>query len=100
MAKQVHLLFHRARAALHVTQVDLAEALGAWPEAFAEYAPPRYLPIATALFVVALMVVSRVPFVLRMMRIADPFFEARTRPWEFGRTIIKASSSSRSKIIW
>ena len=29
MARQVHLLFHRARAALHLTQVDLAEALGA-----------------------------------------------------------------------
>jgi len=58
--------------------VTLAGALGAWPESLAEYAPPRYLPIATALFVVALTLVSFIPFVKRMMRIADPFFEATT----------------------
>src|ERR1700727_2616967 len=41
--------------------VTLAEAAHAWPAALAEYAPPRYLPIATALFVVALTGLSYVP---------------------------------------
>jgi vitamin B12/bleomycin/antimicrobial peptide transport system ATP-binding/permease protein len=58
--------------------VVLADGLGVWPQNLAEYAPPRYLPIATALFVVALTLVSYVPFVRRMSRIADPFFEPRT----------------------
>lgn len=58
--------------------VTLAEVTHAWPDTLALYAPPRYLPIATALFVVALTLISRIPFVQRMMRIADPFFEART----------------------
>ncbi len=38
--------------------VDVAEVIGAWPASLAEYAPPRYLPIATALFVVAFTLVS------------------------------------------
>jgi putative ATP-binding cassette transporter len=58
--------------------ISLAEVARAWPGGLAEYAPPRYLPIATALFVVALTLLSRVPFVKRMMQIADPFFEATT----------------------
>ena len=41
--------------------VVLADGLGAWPRSLAEYAPPRYLPIATALFVVALTLVSSFP---------------------------------------
>jgi putative ATP-binding cassette transporter len=58
--------------------IVLADSLGGWPQRLAEYAPPRYLPIATALFVVALTLVSFIPFVQRMMRLADPFFEATT----------------------
>ena len=83
--------------------VTLAGVLDIWPETLAEYSPPRYLPIATALFVVALTLVSYAPFVQRMMRIADPFFEARTpiafRPLGLGpilmrQTFMAASASS------
>lgn len=49
--------------------------------------PPSYLPIATSLFVVLLGGLSYVPFVQRMTRIADPFFEATT-PMAFPRFVI------------
>ncbi len=73
--------------------ISLAEVAHAWPESLADYAPPRYLPIATALFVVALSLVSYIPFVQRMMRLADPFFEATTpialRAPLFGRMLLR-----------
>jgi putative ATP-binding cassette transporter len=79
--------------------VTLAEVLGLWPESLAEYAPPRYLPIATALFVVALTLISFVPFVKRMMRIADPFFEATTpiafKPLAVGRVLLRQTVYGR-----
>lgn len=58
--------------------VTLADGLDYWPQSLAEYSPPHYLPVATALFVVALTLISHIPFVIRMMHIADPFFEAGT----------------------
>ena len=83
---------------------NLAEALGAWPEALAEITAPRYLPIATALFVVALTVISRVPFVQRMMRIADPFFEATTpisiRAWPLPRFSLRQSLYARINVLF
>ncbi len=57
---------------------DLMHQQGLWPAAYQEYALPRYLPIATAVFVIALTLISFIPIVQRMMRIADPFFDART----------------------
>jgi putative ATP-binding cassette transporter len=84
--------------------VTLAGALGLWPEALAGYAPPRYLPIATALFVVALTLVSHVPFVQRMMRIADPFFEATTpiafRPLGMGPILMRQTVYGRICIVF
>jgi putative ATP-binding cassette transporter len=58
--------------------ISLATLTNLWPPSLAEYTTPRYLPIATALFVVALTLVSYIPFVQRMMNLADPFFEATT----------------------
>jgi len=57
---------------------DLVNVLGYWPEAYKEYALPHYLPLATAVFVIVITLVSRFGLVRRMMAIADPFFEART----------------------
>jgi vitamin B12/bleomycin/antimicrobial peptide transport system ATP-binding/permease protein len=83
--------------------VVLAQALGKWPAEYADYAPPRYLPIATALFVVALTLLIRVPFVQRMMRIADPFFEAVTpisiRLWPLPRFSLRQSVYARINVI-
>ena len=79
--------------------ISLAVISQAWPPSLAEYAPPRYLPIATALFVVALTLVSYIPFVQRMMRLADPFFEATTpislKPLGFGRIGMKQTLYGR-----
>jgi vitamin B12/bleomycin/antimicrobial peptide transport system ATP-binding/permease protein len=70
---------------------DLAALTGYWPQSLEEYELPRYLPLATALFVLAIFAVSHFRLVRRMMRIADPFFAARTpisvRPWP-GRPVI------------
>ena len=57
---------------------DIVALLGYWPEAYAAYSLPRYLPLATALFGVAIFAISHFPFVRRMMALTDPFFEART----------------------
>ena len=64
---------------------DIVALLGYWPPAYEDYSLPRYLPLATALFGVAIFGVSHLPFVRRMVALTDPFFEARTpisiRPW-------------------
>ena len=57
---------------------DLVALLGYWPKAYEEYSLPRYLPLATALFVLAIFGVSHFRLVRKMMTIADPFFAART----------------------
>ena len=38
--------------------LDLVALLGYWPHAYEEYELPRYLPLATALFVVVIFAVS------------------------------------------
>src|SRR5271165_5582559 len=46
---------------------DIVALLGYWPEAYAEYQLPTYLPLATALFGVVLFLVSHARFVRRML---------------------------------
>jgi len=58
--------------------IDLLNVADRWPEALKDYVTPQYLPLATALFIVALYGVSLFPFIRKMMAIADPYFEART----------------------
>ena len=83
---------------------DLANMVGYWPEAYKEYALPRYLPIATAVFVIAITAVSRLPLVRRMMAIADPFFEARTpitiRPPLLRPLIARQTSYARACVVF
>ena len=73
-----------------------------WPKAYAEYQPPTYLPLATAIFVLAIFGVSHFGMVRRMMGIADPFFEARTpisiRPWPLPRMIARQDIYARINI--
>ena len=57
---------------------DLAALLGYWPRSLEEYQLPTYLPLATALFILAIFAVSHFRLVRKMMTIADPFFAART----------------------
>src|SRR5579864_7562615 len=81
---------------------DIVSLLGYWPEAYAAYSLPRYLPLATALFGVAIFGISHFSFVRRMVALSDPFFEARTpisiRPWPLPRMAPRQSVYARINI--
>jgi putative ATP-binding cassette transporter len=78
---------------------DLVALLGFWPHAYEDYSLPRYLPLATALFVLVIFAVSHFPVVRKIMALADPFFEARTpisiRPWPLGQSVLRQSIYAR-----
>src|SRR5271166_666158 len=81
---------------------DLVALLGYWPKAYEEYQLPTYLPLATAIFVLAIFGVSHLGMVRRMMGIADPFFAARTPisiyPWPLPRMIARQDVYARINI--
>ena len=81
---------------------DIVALLGWWPKAWAEYQPPTYLPLATAIFVLAIFAVSHLGMVRRMTSIADPFFDARTpisiHPWPLPRMIVRQDVYARINI--
>ena len=83
---------------------DLVALLGWWPKAYEDYSLPRYLPLATAIFVLAIFAVSHIPIVRRMMRIADPFFAAATpisiRPWPLPPMIVRQSLYARINVFF
>ena len=83
---------------------DLAALTGYWPRSLEEYELPRYLPLATALFVLAIFAVSHFRLVRRMMRIADPFFAARTpisiRPWPSRPVILRQDVYARINVFF
>ncbi len=83
---------------------DLVALLGWWPKAYEDYGLPRYLPLATAIFVLAIFAVSHIPIVRRMMRIADPFFAAATpisiRPWPLPPMIVRQSLYARINVFF
>ncbi|MGA7199920.1 ABC transporter ATP-binding protein/permease [Roseiarcus sp.] len=83
---------------------DLVALLGYWPHAYEEYELPRYLPLATAIFVIVIFAVSHIPLVRKMMRIADPFFAARTpisiRPWPLPPTILRQNLYARINVFF
>jgi len=83
---------------------DLINTLGYWPEAYKEYALPRYLPIATAVFVIAISAISHFRIVRRVMGIADPFFEAATpitvRPPLLRPLIVRQTSYARACVVF
>ena len=55
----------------------LADALGLWPQAYADYALPSSLPLTVALFGSLIYAVSHIPVVRKMTDIADPYFSER-----------------------
>ena len=83
---------------------DLVGLLGFWPHAYEDYEPPRYLPLATALFVLVIFAVSHLRLVRRMMTIADPFFEAVTpisiRAWPLAPMILRQSLYARINVFF
>jgi putative ATP-binding cassette transporter len=83
---------------------DLLNISGYWPEDYKAYALPRYLPIATSVFVIAISAISRFRVVRRVMAIADPFFEATTpitiRPPLLQPLIAKQTSYARACVVF
>ena len=83
---------------------DIAALLGYWPKAYADYELPRYLPLATALFGVAIFGISHFAFVRRMVALSDPFFEAQTpisiRPWPLPRIAVRQSLYARVNVFF
>jgi vitamin B12/bleomycin/antimicrobial peptide transport system ATP-binding/permease protein len=83
---------------------DIVSLTGFWPEAYADYSLPRYLPLATALFGVVIFAVSHIGFVQRMLRITDPFFAARTpisiRPWPVPPMALRQSLYARINVFF
>jgi putative ATP-binding cassette transporter len=83
---------------------DIANTVGLWPETYREYAVARYLPVATAVFVIAITLISRLGLVRRMMAIADPFFEARTpitvRPPMMRPFIVRQTRYARACVVF
>jgi vitamin B12/bleomycin/antimicrobial peptide transport system ATP-binding/permease protein len=81
---------------------DLVALMGYWPKSLEEYELPSYLPLATALFILAIFAVSHFRLVRRMMRIADPFFAARTpisiRPLPSGPVILRQDLYARINV--
>ena len=61
---------------------DLVALVGYWPRGLEEYELPRYLPLATALFVLAIFAISHFRLVRRMMRIADPALTSAPPIWD------------------
>jgi len=83
---------------------DIVSLLGYWPAAYADYSLPRYLPLATALFGVAIFYISHFRFVRRMVALTDPFFEAQTpisiRPWPLPWMAVRQSLYARINIFF
>ena len=83
---------------------DIVALLGYWPKAYADYELPRYLPLATALFGVAIFGISHFAFVRRMVALSDPFFEAQTpisiRPWPLPRIAVRQSLYARVNVFF
>ena len=81
---------------------DLAALMGYWPKSLEEYQLPTYLPLATALFILAIFAVSHFGLVRKMMTIADPFFAARTpisiRPLPSGPIILRQDLYARINV--
>jgi vitamin B12/bleomycin/antimicrobial peptide transport system ATP-binding/permease protein len=77
---------------LFVSGLLLVKA-GLWPAALAEFAVPDQLPISVALFSVLTYLVSHIPVVRQITRIADLYYEAdeqghaRVWPWPAYRAL-------------
>ena len=82
----------------------LVHEAGYWPPAYQAYSLPSYLPLATALFGIAIFGISFIPLVGRMMAIADPFFEAQTpvslRIWPFPAFLASQSRYAKACIVF
>jgi vitamin B12/bleomycin/antimicrobial peptide transport system ATP-binding/permease protein len=55
--------------------VTLAVALAIWPSALDDFVVPATLPLTVAVFGIAIYLISHIPLIRKIMRIADPYFQ-------------------------
>jgi len=81
----------------------LLQAEGLWPSALAGLAPPESMAVTVAVFSIVVYVVSRIPVVQEMTRIADLYFNATDRGegrvWPFPRFTAKESAIAIAMIV-
>ncbi len=65
----------------------LADLYGALPEGMAGFTPPVSMPVAAAIFALAMLAVGRIPVIRSITHLTDPFFVSRdtgvVRVWPF-----------------
>ncbi|PPD45159.1 MAG: ABC transporter [Methylocystis sp.] len=59
--------------------VRLLQGEDLWPAALASYAPPESMPVTVAVFSILVYVISNIPVVREMTRIADLYFDSHSR---------------------
>jgi vitamin B12/bleomycin/antimicrobial peptide transport system ATP-binding/permease protein len=68
--------------------VFLAGRGGLWPAEFADFVPPSSLPVTVGIFGILVYLISFIPVIRTVTRIADPFFESNAvsnvRLWPLG----------------
>lgn len=72
---------------------------GIWPEALVSFLPPDSLPITVGIFGIIIHVISYIPGIASIMRIADRYFDGVTkvtvRPWPLPAFTIREQTLSR-----
>jgi putative ATP-binding cassette transporter len=81
----------------------LMQAEGLWPRALEGFAPPESMSVTVAVFSIVVYVVSRIPVVREMTRIADLYFNApdrgEGRVWPFPRFAARESAIAAAMIV-
>ena len=81
----------------------LLQTEGLWPDALAIYAPPESMAVTVAVFSIVVYVVSRIPVVQEMTRIADLYFDSSDkgegRVWPFPRFAARESAIATAMIV-
>ncbi len=83
--------------------IRLLQAEGGWPLSLAAYAPTESMAVTVAVFSIVVYVVSRIPVVQEMTRIADLYFDSSDRGegrvWPFPRFAARESAIAIAMIV-
>ena len=82
----------------------LAQRLGFWPKAYADYQLPDSLPLTVALFGIFVFAISFIPVIRKMTDIASPYFEetapTSARVWPLPRFIAQQRSLATAALVF
>jgi putative ATP-binding cassette transporter len=82
----------------------LADALGLWPLAYADYSLPSSLPLTVALFGPFVYSVSFIPVIRKMTDIADPYFHETAptvaRVWPFRAVTVAQNRLAAAALVF